>query len=85
MAAAALALFGVNRALFRPTYQTFPMDILNNPNPADFSEGKLNVHAAVGCWFFLIAVGLFAVTSIVGLVLSDRGPSWEPTLRDQQL
>ncbi|MEY9855551.1 hypothetical protein ABH935_001155 [Catenulispora sp. GAS73] len=82
MAAASLALLGINRALFRPTYSTFDLNF-TDPNPADFTEGKLNVHAAIGCWFLLIAVALFVATSIVGLVLSDRqaSSSWEPELR----
>lgn len=82
MAAASLALFGINRALFRPTYSTFDLTFTDY---SDFTEGKLIVHAATGCWFFLAAVGLFAVTSIVGLLLSDRRPSWEPQLREEQL
>lgn len=86
MAAVSLAILGINRALFRPTYETFPLMINDYVDPANsYPEGKLTVHAAVGCWFFLIAVGLFAVTSIVGLLLSDRQPSWEPTLREERL
>ena len=86
MAAAALAMLGINRAVFRPSYETLPLFIDDHTDySGSYPDGKMIVHAAIGCWFFLIAVGLFVVTSIVGLLLSERQRSWEPALRDERL
>lgn len=83
MAAAALAVFGVDRATFKPTYSTFDLTFTDY---SAFSEGKLIVHPAIGCWFFLTAVGLFVATSIVGVLLSNQDrPAWEPELRREPL
>lgn len=83
VAAASLAVLGANRAVFRPTYSTW------DPTFTDFSAfggGKAVVHTAVGFWFFLTAVGLFAVTSVVGLLASNQSAnSWEPELRSEPL
>lgn len=84
-AAVSLVVLGVNRANFRPTYSTF------DPTFTDFSAfggGKAVVHTAVGCWFFLISVGLFAATSVVGLVMANRAADrtkWQPELRSEPL
>ncbi|NUR63476.1 MAG: hypothetical protein HOV87_33170 [Catenulispora sp.] len=86
MAAASLTILGIGRALFRPRYETMPLIFNDHPTLAQsYPSGKMLVHAGSGCWFFLIAVGLFVVTSGVGLLLSARKPSWEPTLREEQL
>jgi hypothetical protein len=85
VAAVSLAVLGLNRANFRPTYQTFDLTFTDF---SAFSQGKAIVHPAIGCWFFLIAVGLFVVTSVVGLLVTNQASGrakWEPEVRSEPL
>lgn len=81
MALTALIIFGVDRALFKPTYSVFSLDIYDT---AGVGGGHLIVHPAIGCWFYLTALALFFVTSFVGVLVSDR-PTWEPELRRDRI
>jgi hypothetical protein len=66
--AAALALLGLNRALFRPVYYEFGL-------PSDpYQYGHMPVHADFGFWCVLLAAVMFVVTGLVGASWPERNP-----------